>query len=99
MQTNETAEWIDKPARVAIHAMNNFLDIGSIAGKYADYEKVLPHLLNEHETIIILLQKNIETYDEKMCNTGTIVFLTKLMRQHQDIAGILRRCINKTILI
>ena len=47
-------------------------------------------LLEDHETIIIHLRENIDEYNEKWRDAGTIDFLTGLLETHEKMAWMLR---------
>ena len=51
---------------------------------------MLQNLLDDHETIIRQLRKDIETVDEKYNDAGTSDFLTGIMETHEKIAWMLR---------
>jgi starvation-inducible DNA-binding protein len=91
------AERIGKLGEKTIGTMHEFLKLTSIkehADKYDSSKDVLKELLNDHETIIIELRKNIELSSEKNNDLGTADFLTGLMEQHETTAWILRRYLN-----
>jgi starvation-inducible DNA-binding protein len=47
-------------------------------------------LLEDHETIIIHLRKNIERYDSEWKDAGTTDFITGLLETHEKMAWMLR---------
>ena len=47
-------------------------------------------LCEDHETIIIHLRENIDEYNEKWRDAGTIDFLTGLLETHEKMAWMLR---------
>lgn len=94
---DEIAERIGKLGHKAIGTMQEFLKLSSIKespGKYASSKDLLVELLKDHETVIILLRKNIDDAGEKNKDAGTADFFTGLMEQHETIAWTLRRYLN-----
>ena len=94
---DEIAERIGKLGDKTIGTMHEYLKLSSIKespGKYASSKETLKELLTDHETIIVLLRKNIEESGVKNKDVGTADFLTGLMEQHETTAWILRRYLN-----
>lgn len=54
------------------------------------FEKQIPNLDADHETIIINLRKLIKDFDEKYKDIGSSDFLTGLLKQHEKMAWMLR---------
>jgi starvation-inducible DNA-binding protein len=91
---DEIAERIGKLGHKAIGTMQEFSKLSSIKespGKYGASKDILVELLKDHETIIIILRKDIDEAGEKNKDAGTADFLTGLMEQHETIAWTLRR--------
>ena len=94
---DEIAERIGKLGGKTIGTMHEYLKLSSIKespGKYTSSKDTLKELLADHETIIVLLRKNIEESGVKNKDAGTADFLTGLMEQHETTAWILRRYLN-----
>ncbi len=94
---DEIAERIGKLGHKTIGTMQEFLKLSSIKenpGKYASSKDTLKELLQDHETIIIQLRKDIDDCLEKNKDAGSADYLTGLMEQHETIAWILRRYLN-----
>jgi len=94
---DEVAERIGKLGHKTIGTMNEFLKLSSVKenpGDYASSKDTLKELLNDHETIIVELRKNITDCVETNKDAGTADFLTGLMKQHETTAWILRRYLN-----
>jgi len=53
-------------------------------------EKMIVHLLHDHEVLIRNLREDLRTCDEKLDDMGTSDFLTGLMEQHEKMAWMLR---------
>jgi len=94
---DEIAERIGKLGHKTIGTMQEFSKLSTIKespGKYPSSKDMLVELLKDHETVIILLRKNIEEAGEKNKDAGTADFFTGLMEQHETIAWKLRRYLN-----
>jgi starvation-inducible DNA-binding protein len=94
---DEIAERIGKLGHKAIGTMQEFLKLSSIKespGKYASSKDLLVELLKDHETVIVMLRKDVDDAGEKNKDAGTADFLTGLMEQHETIAWTLRRYLN-----
>jgi starvation-inducible DNA-binding protein len=94
---DEIAERIGKLGHKTIGTMQEFSKLSSIKespGKYADSKDLLVELLKDHETVIVMLRKDIDEVGEKNKDAGTADFLTGLMEQHETIAWTLRRYLN-----
>ena len=94
---DEIAERIGKLGHKAIGTMQEFSKLSSIKespGKYAASKDLLVELLKDHETMIVMLRKDIDEAGEKYKDAGTADFLTALMEQHETIAWTLRRYLN-----
>ena len=91
---DEIAERIGKLGHKTIGTMQEFSKLSSLKeqpGKYASSKDLLIELLKDHETIIIMLRKNIDDCAEKIEDAGTADFFTGLMELHETIAWTLRR--------
>lgn len=94
---DEIAERIGKLGHKTIGTMQEFSKLASIKenpGKYASSKDLLIQLLKDHETIIVMLRKNVDDCAEKIKDAGTADFFTGLMEQHETIAWTLRRYLN-----
>ena len=90
---DEIAERINKLGANTIGTMEEFLKESSIKehpGKYPSQKHMLQELLSDHETVIVLLRKDVENC-LKNDDAGTADFLTGLMEAHETTAWILRR--------
>ena len=54
------------------------------------FEKQIPNLDADHETIINSLRRLIKDFDEKYKDIGSSDFLTGLLKQHEKMAWMLR---------
>ncbi len=94
---DEIAERIGKLGHKTIGTMQEFSKQSTIKenpGKYSSSKDSLKELLEDHETVIIQLRKDIDDCSEKNKDAGTADYLTGLMEQHETIAWILRRYLN-----
>jgi starvation-inducible DNA-binding protein len=94
---DEIAERIGKLGHKTIGTMQEFLKLSSVKespGNYAGSKDLLTELLKDHETVIIILRKDVKEAGEKNKDAGTADFLTGLMKQHEPIAWTLRRYLN-----
>lgn len=94
---DEIAERIGKLGQKTIGTMTEFLKLSAIKekpGSYGTSKDDITELLNDHETVIIQLRKNIDDCAEKNKDAGTADFFTGLMEQHETIAWVLRRYLN-----
>ena len=91
---DEVAERIGKLGKKTIGTMHEFSKHASIkehADKYPSSKEMIEELLDDHQTIIIKLRKDIEECSDKIKDAGTADFLTGLMETHETIAWTLRR--------
>ncbi len=94
---DEVAERISKLGSKAIGTMEEFIgntDLKEHAGNYPISKEMIKELLEDHETVIISLRKNIDECSEKYKDVGSSDFLTGLMEKHETIAWTLRRYFN-----
>ena len=94
---DEIAERINKLGKPVIGTLKEFLQHASLkesAGKYPEKKDMLKELLEDHETVIKALRKNVEECTDKYKDAGTADFLTGLMEKHETIAWTLRRYFN-----
>jgi starvation-inducible DNA-binding protein len=63
-------------------------------GEYPDSMSMIRELLNDHETIIKQLRKDVDDCEDKYHDSGTADFLTQKMEDHEAIAWTLRRYFN-----
>jgi starvation-inducible DNA-binding protein len=74
--------------------MEEFIQLASLKespGKYATSKEMLKELLDDHESLIVILRKSITQIVDKINDAGTADFLTGLMEEHESIAWVLRR--------
>ena len=91
---DEVAERINKLGGKTIGTMKEFCEMTRLkedAKKYPEQKEMLKELLDDNESLVISLRKDVEEAAEKIKDAGTADFLTGLMKQHETIAWKLRR--------
>jgi len=91
------AERINKLGGKTIGTMKEFSGLTRLKESPDDYpsqKDMMKELLEDHETVIVELRKDIEVSNDKNKDAGTTDFLTGLMEQHESTAWILRRYLN-----
>jgi len=94
---DEIAERINKLGSKSIGTMEEFLKLSHISespGAYPSSKEMLEELLTDHESLVVLLRKDVDLCFEKYNDAGTTDFLTKLMESHETNAWVLRRYLN-----
>lgn len=94
---DEIAERINKLGGKTIGTMKEFGDMTRLKESpdtYPSRKEMMQELLGDHESVIVELRKDIETFTGKNKDAGTTDFLTGIMQQHETTAWILRRYLN-----
>ena len=94
---DEIAERINKLGSKTIGTMKEFSDLTRLKespGKYPSQKDMMKELLDDHETLIMELRKDIDITANKNKDAGTTDFLTGILQQHETTAWILRRYLN-----
>ena len=63
-------------------------------GKYPSHKHMLQELLDDNESLIKQLRKQVDACSEKYSDAGTADFLTGIMEEHETTAWVLRRYLN-----
>src|SRR3989344_5157988 len=90
---DDVAERARSLGEYAIGTMEEFLKFANLRespGKYPQAAAMIEALLNDHETVIRELRKDLQTCSTKYRDMGTSDFLTGLMEEHEKIAWMLR---------
>lgn len=89
---DEVAERIRKIGHFSLGRLADFLkQTRLLEGEYTNDSKIqLQNLLDDHETIIRELRKDIDDIGDKYKDAGTADFLTGLMKDHERWAWFLR---------
>ncbi|GAA4746291.1 Dps family protein [Flavisolibacter ginsenosidimutans] len=88
------AERISKLGGRAIGTIDEFINLTRLEeapDKYPSQKEMLKELLDDYETVIVELRKDIEVSDDRAKDAGTTDFLTSIMKQHETTAWVLRR--------
>ena len=91
---DEIAERISKLGGKTIGTMKEFSDLTIIKespNQYPSQKDMVKELLQDHETVIIHLRKDVDISAEKNQDAGTADFLTGLMQDHETMSWTLRR--------
>ena len=91
---DEVAERISKLGGKAIGTMIEYKELSLVKehpGKYPVSKDMIQELMEDHETVIVMLRKFVEECAAKDNDAGTADFLTGLMEEHETIAWTLRR--------
>ena len=91
---DEIAERIGKLGGKTIGTMKEFSDLTIIKespNHYPSPKEMVTELLEDHETVIIHLRKDVDISAEENKDAGTADFLTGLMEAHETMAWTLRR--------
>jgi starvation-inducible DNA-binding protein len=91
---DEIAERISKLGGKTIGTMKEFSDLTIIKespNHYPSQKDMVKELLQDHETVIIHLRKDVDISAEKNQDAGTADFLTGLMQDHETMSWTLRR--------
>lgn len=91
---DEIAERVSKLGGRTIGTMKEFSDLSILReapNHYPEQKDMLKELLQDHETVIIHLRKDIDISSEENRDAGTADFLTGLMEAHETMAWTLRR--------
>ncbi|MDI5950125.1 Dps family protein [Flavobacterium yafengii] len=91
---DEIAERISKLGGKTIGTMKEFSDLTIIKespNHYPSQKDMVKELLEDHETVIVHLRKDVDISAEENKDAGTADFLTGLMEAHETMAWTLRR--------
>lgn len=95
---DSVAERIRKLGHYAPATMGDFLNLTHLTEKYEgsnSSEDYIAALLEDHDSIIQFIRKNIGKIEEDFEDAGTADFLTGLMQEHEEMAWMLRATIAK----
>lgn len=90
---DDLAEQIRSLGHYALGSLKDFLSIAQMNEDNHDFTKsgkIFETLLNDHETIIGILQHEILSVSTKLNDGNTAVFLTGLLEQHKKMVWMLR---------
>lgn len=90
---DEVAERVRSLGHYSLGSLKDFLSITHLTEEHNDFSRqkqVIQSLLNDHETIIRALRKNITVVTEKCKDAGTGDFITGIMEHHEKMSWMLR---------
>jgi starvation-inducible DNA-binding protein len=91
---DQIAERINKLGGKTIGTMQEFLSLTRLKEspeKYPSQKEMMKELLNDHESVIVELRKDIDKCANQNKDAGTTDFLTGILEEHETTAWILRR--------
>ncbi|WP_343670500.1 DNA starvation/stationary phase protection protein [Chitinophaga sp.] len=89
---DEVAERVRKIGHYAEGRLADYLKLANLQeGDYTNDQKTqIKNLLDDHETVIREVRKNIEKVEEEYKDTGSADFLTGVLKEHEEWAWFLR---------
>jgi starvation-inducible DNA-binding protein len=89
---DDTAERIRQLGHYTEAQLKDFIKLTRLGedGYTTDQKKQLQYLLDDHESLIRNLRKNINDFTDKYKDAGTADFVTGLMEQHEKMAWFIR---------
>jgi len=90
---DQVAERIRSLGHYAPATLKSFLELTHLSEQIReknDSQGFIKELLKDHETIILKLRENINSFIEKYHDSGTSDFITGVMKEHEKMAWFLR---------
>lgn len=90
---DDTAERVRALGHFALGSLKNFLKVARLIEQnddFGDENHIIQTLLEDHESIIRSLRKDITIIADEFKDLGTADFMTGLMEQHEKMAWMLR---------
>ena len=90
---DDLAERVRSLGHFALGSMKDFLSVTHMSEENHDFsnsKQIIQTLLNDHETIIRIIRKDIIPISDKYKDLGTADFVTGLMEQHEKMSWMLR---------
>lgn len=90
---DDIAERVRSIGHFALGSLKDFLKVTNLSEEKDDFsspEQMIQSLLNDHETIVRIIRKDIIPISDKYKDLGTADFVTGLMEQHEKISWMLR---------
>ncbi len=94
---DNVAERIRSIGHYAPATLKSYLSLGHLTEQTIeknDSQGLIKELLEDHESIIIVLRKHIKSFSDEYHDLGTSDFITGLMETHEKMAWFLRAHIN-----
>lgn len=95
---DSVAERIRALGHYAPGTLSDFLKLTHLSektGQQNNSKGFIKELLEDHESIIVFIRKNITDFDDKYKDAGSSDFITGLIKEHEKIAWMLRVSLNK----
>ena len=96
---DDTAERVRALGHFALGSLKNFLQVARLSEQnddFTDQDHIIQTLLEDHESIIRSLRRDITIVGEEFKDPGNADFMTGLMEQHEKMAWMLRSHLQKT---
>lgn len=90
---DEVAERVRMLGHFALGALKDFLSVTNLLetnGDFGNQKQIVQKLIEDHETIIRIIRKDISPIADKYKDLGTSDFVTGIMKQHEKMAWMLR---------
>lgn len=90
---DDTAERVRALGHFALGSLKDFLKVARLSEQnddFTDQKHILQTLLEDHESIIRSLRKDVTVIGDELKDLGTADFITGLMEQHEKMAWMLR---------
>lgn len=97
---DDTAERVRALGHYALGSLKDFLSVTHMDEENHDFSnpmQIIQTLINDHETIIRIIRKEIVPISEKYRDLGTADFVTGIMEQHEKMAWMLRSHIQTAV--
>ncbi len=93
---DDAAERVRQLGGRTVGTLKEYLSIARLeegSGNQPDASRMIPNLLDDHETTIRHLRADLEACADKYRDAGTSDFLTGLLEKHEKMAWMLRACL------
>lgn len=90
---DDVAERVRSLGHFSLGSLRDFLSITRLTEQHHDFsnqKQIIQTLVDDHETIIRVLRKQVTTIGETHKDAGTSDFVTGIMEQHEKMAWMLR---------
>jgi starvation-inducible DNA-binding protein len=90
---DDTAERVRALGHFALGSFKNFLNVARLSEQnddFTDQDHIIRTLLEDHESIIRSLRRDITIVSDQFKDLGTADFMTGIMEQHEKTAWMLR---------
>lgn len=90
---DDVAERVRALGHYSLGSLKDFLKITRLsedAHKFTDSKQIMQSLLNDHESIVCSIRRELIIVNDKYNDAGTSDFITGIMEQHEKMAWMLR---------